>query len=146
MTALQLESQACLAKRPEPTTVLIVDDDRDHVEILAFRLTRLGYRVQVATTAEAAQRLLASARRPSLVLLDINLPDGSGLTLCQELADSLQWCDLPIIVISGLDEPEIIRECRRAGARFFLRKPYDPNVLLTLIDESIGGRSSSHAG
>jgi CheY-like chemotaxis protein len=42
-------------------------------------------------------------------------------------------CDVPVIVLSGEERPDVVRRARQAGCRFFLRKPYDPNVLLALV-------------
>ncbi len=70
-------------------------------------------------------------------MLDLRLPDADGFEVCQQLADSPETCAIPVIILSGLEEPDILRRCRAAGCQFFLRKPYDPNALLTLIRQSI---------
>ena len=72
-----------------------------------------------------------------LVLLDLGLPDTSGLKVCQRLVDDPATSDIPIIVLSGIQKPDIIRSSRSAGCRYYVRKPYDPNALLVLIDRAI---------
>ena len=74
----------------------------------------------------------AREHRPDLVLLDVRLPDLDGFTVCEELVDSPDTCDIPIIIVSGSDRTDIVRSSRAAGCEFFVSKPYDPNVLLTL--------------
>ena len=133
-----------LAEAPQPAqkklaprgTILIVDDDRSMAEVLADRLARQRFRVVAAADGAAG---LAAARReqPDLVLLDLCLPDCDGLVICQELADSTETCQIPVIILSGLDGEDLIRRCRAAGGRYFLRKPYDPNTLLLLIRDAL---------
>jgi DNA-binding response OmpR family regulator len=119
-----------------PPTVLVVDDDPAMAEVLCVRLKDQGYRV---LTAENGCDGLSLARRetPALVLLDLGLPDVDGLMICQELADSTETCAIPIIVLTGRDTPDLVRQSRAAGCHYFLRKPYDPNALLTLIRQAI---------
>ena len=51
--------------------------------------------------------------------------------------DSSETWDIPVIIVSGRDEPDIVRQCRAAGCRFFVHKPYDPNALLILIRQAL---------
>ena len=117
-------------------TILIVDDDDALAEVLALRLQKQGFEtVTVSTGAQGLQR--ARIQRPALIVLDLRLPDADGFEICQELADSPDTCVIPVIILSGLEQPDILRRCRAAGCQFFVRKPYDPNVLLMLIRQSL---------
>jgi len=116
--------------------VLIIDDDQTLAEVLAARLQRQGFGVLSATSG-AEGLATARAKRPDLVLLDLRLPDCDGLVICQELADSTETCHIPVIILSGLDGSDLVRRCRAAGSRYFLRKPYDPNALLLLIRDAV---------
>lgn len=122
----------------KPYRILIVDDDEDMVDVLSLRLTRQGFET---ITCNSGRRGLAIARseRPALILLDLGLPDSDGLTICQELVDDPEICNIPVIIVSGAERPDIIRQCRAAGCQFFVRKPYDPNALLVLIRQAIDG-------
>jgi CheY-like chemotaxis protein len=73
--------------------------------------------------------------------LDLRLPDSDGLTVCQKLVDSPETCGIPVIIVSGMEHPEILRRCRAAGCHFYVRKPYDPNALLVLIRQAIDDTS-----
>ncbi len=121
----------------DPQRILIIDDDDAMVDVLSQRLSRQGYQILVATSGDAG---LAMARRelPSLVLLDLRLPDADGFSICQELADSAETCSIPVIILSGMERPDIIRRSRAAGCQYFVRKPYDPNALLILVQHAIG--------
>ena len=116
--------------------ILIVDDDQPQVEVLSHRLQKQGFATFLAYEGrEGLQK--ARDHRPDLVLLDLRLPDLDGFTVCEELVDSPDTCDIPIIIVSGSDRPDVVRSSRAAGCEFFVRKPYDPNVLLTLIEHAL---------
>ncbi len=117
-------------------TVLIVDDDEALAEVLSRRLQQQGF---AAITADSGKEGLAKARseRPTLIVLDLRLPDVDGFAICEELADSSATCAIPVIILSGMEQPDILRRCRAAGCFYFVRKPYDPNALLTLIRQAI---------
>jgi CheY-like chemotaxis protein len=117
-------------------SILIVDDDQTLADVLSLRLSRLGFITATAGSGELA-RALARAEKPDLVLLDLGLPDVDGFELCQQLVDDEATCEIPIIILSGLELSDIIRRSRAAGCRYFVHKPYDPNALLTLIQQAI---------
>lgn len=119
-----------------PTTILAIDDDQDLLVVLAHRLQAQGFEVLTSRDARNGMRL-AAERRPHLILLDLQLPDADGLEVCSRLADDEATSAIPIIVISGAEQPDIVRRCRAAGSQYFLRKPYDPNALLTLIRSAL---------
>jgi len=120
----------------EPSTILIIDDDNAMVDVLSRRLKQQGFDV---LTADCGQDGLAMAQsaRPSLVLLDLRLPDTDGFSVCQRLGDTDSTCDIPVIIVSGMERPDVVRRCRAAGCHYYLRKPYDPNVLLVLIRQAL---------
>jgi DNA-binding response OmpR family regulator len=116
--------------------ILIIEDDEQLAEPLAIRLRGQGYEVSTAHTGQDGWQL-AISERPDLILLDIRLPDVDGFTLCGQLADSSDTCHIPVIIVSGMERPDIIRRCRKAGSQYFIRKPYDPNALLVLIRNAL---------
>ena len=118
-------------------SILIIEDDHDISDVLSIRLDRQGFNT---FSTESGRSGLTLARKilPHLVILDICLPDIDGFTVCQELADTPATCDVPVIILSGSESPDVVRRCRAAGCRYYVRKPYDPNALLVLIDQAIG--------
>ena len=62
------------------------------------------------------------------MLLDLRLPDMEGFSIGEQLADDPATCGVPVIVLSAMERPDIIRRTRAAGCQYFVRKPYDPNV------------------
>lgn len=128
--------QPCESGTDRRQSILIVDDDRAQVEALAIRLQKQGFTTVLAHEGQRGLRL-AQERRPDLVLLDLRLPDVDGFEICGRLVDSPDTCHIPIIIVSGSDEPDIVRSARAAGCQFFIGKPYDPNALLTLIEHAL---------
>lgn len=129
---LQLSEEATARRR----SILIVDDDRQHVESLSIRLNRLGFAIEKAYEGEHALEL-ARQSPPDLVLLDLRLPDITGFQVCESLVDAPETCGVPVIIVSGMDDPDVVRSARAAGCEYFVRKPYDPNALLTLIQHAL---------
>ena len=117
-------------------SILIIDDDEVLSDVLSRRLQQQGFD---ALTADSGQFGLARARadQPSLILLDLRLPDADGITICEQLADDLETCAIPVIILTGMERPDILRRCRAAGCHYYLRKPYDPNALLVLVRQAI---------
>jgi len=134
--ATQRRSQSSRKTAYRRHAVLIIDDDKNLSDVLAYRLRKQGLRTVAAHSGKAGLAQ-AKAVQPSVILMDLCLPDADGLSICEELTDSPETCSVPVIVLSGMDEPGIVRRCRAAGCRYFLRKPYDPNVLLLLIRQAI---------
>jgi two-component system phosphate regulon response regulator PhoB/two-component system alkaline phosphatase synthesis response regulator PhoP len=116
--------------------VLIIDDDDTLSDVLCYRLRRQGIHA-VAACSGAAGLAKAKTELPSAIVLDLGLPDTDGLSICEQLTDTPETCAIPILILSGADEPGIVRRCRAAGCHYFLRKPYDPNALLVLIRQAI---------
>lgn len=119
-----------------PKRILVVDDEADQVEALSYRLRKLGYD---AATASSGEQALESATSvvPDLILLDLGLPDLNGFDVCQQLGDNATTCGVPVIILSGMETDDVVRRARSAGCAYYLRKPYDPNVLLTLIQNTL---------
>lgn len=133
-TTAQLEAVQCDI---DAQVVLIIDDDVDQVDVLAHRLQSQGFQTLSAFRGQSGLRL-AQNERPDLIVLDLRLPDVDGFTVCQQLADDSRTCDIPVMILSGMEHPEVVRRVRSSGGRFYLRKPYDPNALLVLVQNALG--------
>ena len=116
----------------DATKILIVDDDTDQLDSIQRRLTQQKFEVLSAKTG-AQGRALARQHRPDLILLNVHLPDTSGLDLCQEWTEAPRTCGIPVILLSGCVESDVIERSRAAGGEYFVRKPYDPDALFALI-------------
>jgi DNA-binding response OmpR family regulator len=106
---------------PEPEkTVLIADDDSDLVQMIALRCKQMGLRV--FRSPDAMHALLGVHRvRPDLVVLDVNMPGGNGLSICEMLAGDQELRTTPVIIMTGDTNAEIPRRCEALRVEF-LRK------------------------
>ena len=117
-------------------TVLIIDDDQDQSQVLAWRLQSQGFETLTAAVGRRGL-ILAKSERPDVVLLDLELPDIDGLKVCEQLTDGEATSGIPVVIISGQERADIVRQARVAGCHFYLRKPYDPNVVLMVVEQAI---------
>ena len=117
--------------------VLVLEDDDLQLQVLTRHLQALDLQVLSAKTVEAAAQILRD-NALQLAILDINLPDGSGLNLCERMDLNPLLAGLPKIVLSSLTNADLVRQTRAAGGCFFIGKPYDPNVLLAIIERALG--------
>jgi CheY-like chemotaxis protein len=115
----------------QPPAVLVIDDEADLRDGVAFWLEQNGYPVVTASNGEEGLALLRSGLRPSLVLLDLMMPirDGFGFRQAQ-LQDPL-CADIPVVVFSGVYDPRAHSAALRAAA--YLQKPVDLDQLLGLV-------------
>ena len=121
---------------PDERPVLIVEDDHSIADVLSIRLKRQGFQTFIAHNGNDGL-CEARRRRPRLILLDLRLPDIDGFQICQQIDEDPSTCGTPIIILSGMERPDIIRRSRAVGCTYFVRKPYDPNALLVLIDTAL---------
>jgi CheY-like chemotaxis protein len=105
-----------------PKSVLIADDDHALVQALALRVQGLGLRVQVAHDALSALNAV-HASPPNLIILDVNMPAGSGLSVCEMLASDAHLSTIPVIILTGREDPVTIRRCHDLLAYYVLKCP-----------------------
>jgi adenylate cyclase len=113
---------------PSPPVILVVDDNEENRDMLARRLARQSYEVLSAAGGLAALQTLA-ARPVDLVLLDVMMPDLDGYAVLQRLKADPALRDIPVLMISALDELESVVRCIQLGAEDYLNKPFDPVLL-----------------
>ena len=142
MLSHPLEHSSTARRGVQRRSILIVEDDEAMADVLSIRLDRQGFMTTVAESGQSALKLVR-AEKPDLILLDLRLPDMDGFELCQELVDDEETCEIPVIILSGLERPDIIRRSRAAGCHYFVHKPYDPNALLTLIQQAMDEAKAS---
>lgn len=116
--------------------ILVVDDDPHSLDLLSRRLLRYGYRV---TTACSASQVLASFETcvPDLVLLDILMPQTTGIELLASIRSTPATQDVPVILVSALGFTEDIVTGLQAGASDYITKPVNMPVLLARIQAQL---------
>jgi DNA-binding response OmpR family regulator len=116
--------------------ILIVDDERDIVKGLMIRLQGAGY--EVVTAFDGAQGVfMAHKEKPDLIILDIRMPAGNGFSVAQRLKRSIHTFTIPVIFLTGSPEKNAADKAMALGARFYVKKPYDPEELLDAIKRAL---------
>lgn len=118
--------------------VLIVDDDQFIRRLIATTLEDVGdYDLHEA--ADGRQALEIAARQePSLVFLDVDMPELNGIEACRALRDRESTSEATIVMLTAAVGAEVERQAEAAGADLFLTKPFSPLDLLQLVDQ-LGG-------
>lgn len=114
-------------------SVMLVDDDRVVLSLLAEGLRDLGYLVDTALSAEDAIRL-AGEKQYDLAVLDMRMPGQSGLVLAQELS---RIGGPPFVFLSAYGDAAVVRDATEAGALGYLVKPVDTPKLVPFIEAAI---------
>lgn len=121
--------------------ILVVDDEPQVLRGLSAALTAAGY--EVATAASAAAAIEAAALLPpDAVVLDLILPDGTGVEVCRRLRE---WTQVPIVVVSAVDEETEKIAALDAGADDYVTKPYAVGELLARVRAAMR-RAAAPAG
>lgn len=118
-------------------TILIADDDRIHVQMVTAFLKKAGYIVSAAYDAMQAFTV-AIRTQPGLILLDVNMPGGTGLEVLKRLKNSSRTNQIPVIVVSGSIDEKTSGLVKTMGADEYLPKPVDFNELHSAIHRIIG--------
>jgi adenylate cyclase len=122
--------------RLQSSRILVVDDNAANRDVLARRLTREGHQIVTANSGAAALELVA-AQDFDLVLLDLIMPEMSGFEVLRRLKATEHSKDVPVIVISALDEIDSVVRCIEAGAEDYLTKPFNPILLRARVGASL---------
>lgn len=124
-------------RREEAYRVLVVEDDRGHAAFCESLLRHQGFEVDVAGSAEVALDVM-QARAPDLILLDINLPDMTGIELAQLVRERESLAHVPVVFLTGEEDLDRRAEAIAAGGDDFLSKPVRPRHLLANVNSRIG--------
>ena len=112
--------------------VLIVEDERDLADVLEYNLRQAGYEPAWAAGGAAALRLIAEWK-PDLVLLDLMLPDLSGLEVCRMMKTSPATAGVPVIMLTARGEEPMRVEGLESGADDYVTKPFSVRELLLRV-------------
>ncbi len=114
------------------STILLVDDEEDLLELIAFNLQKQGFNTIKAKTGEDGITL-ARTGAPALVVLDLMLPGMDGLDVCRALKQDTATRDIPIIMLTARDDESDIICGLELGADDYITKPFSPRVLMARI-------------
>jgi len=109
--------------------ILVADDDRDLLAVIAFALTQAGFLVEQASDGGQALKLF-EATAPELVLLDVNMPVANGFKVCEAIRARSR---VPIMMLTVRGEEEDLVRALELGADDYLTKPFSPRTLVARI-------------
>jgi two-component system alkaline phosphatase synthesis response regulator PhoP len=112
--------------------IMIVDDEFFISRSLAFMLEKEGFECITANDGDEALNLLRQ-EKPSIMFLDINMPNKNGYEVCKEIKSNPKTRDVVVIMLTAKGQVEFENQSFDAGADDFLLKPYDPNQVMAMI-------------
>lgn len=124
---------------PRMGTILVVDDDMLNRIVLSTNLTEQGFAVETAENGRIALDMLA-CRCFDVVLLDLVMPEMDGFQVLERMKSNPSLLDIPVIVISALEEMDGIIRCIEMGATDYLPKPFDAALLRARLNASLANK------
>ena len=138
-----------MEKNQDQKEILLVDDDPDYTELTRTRLEASGYQVVCASNGREALALLERKQAPSLIILDLEMPDKNGLTtlIHMNVNSSIRQSEpgaepgggpIPVVVATGLQGEKIRELIMQHQISGYLKKPYGSEELIQTIQQLIG--------
>jgi len=118
--------------------ILIIDDDPSTTRLLEVLLRREGYNIQSENLSRNAVQTSKNFA-PNLIILDLMMPGVDGMTICRDMKHDPDLVDVPIIMFSAVNQPEVKNEAKEAGINEYITKPIHPNELKTRIRAWLDG-------
>lgn len=111
-------------------SILVIDDSPETLQIVRFALRRTDYEVSTAVSGEEALDMIRDRGLPHLVICDLRMPRMDGFELCRQLS---RWADVPVIMLTAVDEPDAIVEALDQYAEDYIVKPFVVDELLARV-------------
>ena len=122
-------------------TVLIIEDEEDAAELFAEMMRVSGFRV-LKTSNSGPSIAIMSAEQPDVIILDIMMPEISGLDILRQMRRDPALANIPVVVVSAKSMPADIKNGMEAGASTYLTKPVGFLDLKEAVERALGGRSA----
>ncbi len=123
----------------DQNVIMVVDDNHDSLKLLTDILSEQGFQVRQALNGQLA---LAAVKQqsPDLFILDIRMPEMDGFELCRQLKKDIVTRDVPVIFISGLDNPNDKVKAFKIGGQDYITKPFEDTEVLARVKTHIALR------
>ena len=121
---------------PTDCLILVVDDMSQNLKVIGSMLERVGYETTFATSGKQALERVEAAQ-PDLILLDLMMPEMSGLEVCEHLKANPSFCQIPIIFLTASNEQDDLLQAFRTGAADYITKPFRPEEVLIRIENHL---------
>lgn len=122
--------------------VLIADDDRIIDAALSAVFRKRGWQVVVAVDTMQTLMLAKQAPVPDIILLDLKMPGGTGEMALERLKASTLTANIPVVIVSGTDDPEAPRRVQELGAVGFVKKPVNADTLAQSVESFLEKRKA----
>lgn len=117
-------------------TLLVVDDSADNRTLLSHYLVRLGYQVMTASSGKEGLAIVAKGK-VDVILLDLEMPEMSGLEVLHLIKENPSHRDIPVIMVSGVQDMHEVTQCIAAGAEDYLFKPFNSALLSARLNNCV---------
>jgi len=124
-------------------TAWIVDDDEEMIRALRLMLQLLDYRLRAFLNARDAVKILNYGEQPDVLILDINMPEVSGIDLLEFIRRNEAWRAIPIVMLSTEYSPPQIEQALALGADAYVCKPVTLEELETAIQQAIAKHATT---
>ena len=122
--------------------IVVADDDPVIIDLVKLRLGPAHYDV-VAVQDAAAVQAMVRAKRPVLVILDVQMPGGGGLSALSKIKADPQTSAVPVMMLTGERNPETVLLAMEGGADDYLVKPFNPDALLQRVSRLVDKNSQT---
>lgn len=120
-------------------TVLVVDDDSNIRYLVASVLRKAGYQVVEASDGDEAITV-ANREPPDLILMDLAMPQRSGISAIYRIRKNLALRDVPIVAVTAYSSADMHRDALKAGCQSYLTKPFNVEELKSVVSRLLGDR------
>jgi DNA-binding response OmpR family regulator len=127
-------------RRKRPRRVLVADDDPDILKVVAANLEAEG--IAVDAVSNGLQALARAAQtKPDLIILDVSMPGRNGLEVLEALRSRPDTADIPVVFLTARSSDADVWEGWKAGAAYYLTKPFDTAQLLHFVNSMFDHKS-----
>jgi DNA-binding response OmpR family regulator len=134
-TAEPTKGEAMQANHSTQVHILAIDDHPEVLGEIARIVHRLGYECERARDMDEAAACIQRFV-PDLIIADVNLNGHGGVAFCEELRRRCDLHNVPVMFLSSMQTPDIIRRADTGGGTYYLRKPFDAPVLVELVERT----------
>lgn len=116
--------------------ILVVDDDKEILMLVSARFSALGFQVLLAHNGKEGLKI-AETEKPDLILLDVMLPEMDGFEVCSTLKSNPKFKNIPIVMLTGLNQVNDVKIAIEKGANSYISKPFDSQQLVDVVERLI---------
>ncbi len=121
--------------------ILVIEDD-DALSWVISRILSSEYEIIVIKNGLEAMAWLTGSNVPDLIVSDLHMPQLNGIELLKFLQHSGIYKEIPVIILSGDEDPEVMKQCRTLGAVKYILKPFGPELLMQDVEQALKIKST----